>query len=290
MSSSPAHNAELAELLPVSRLSFGSALAWLLAALLVGMVGSVLLESAHLVTPLAASWALLGLVPLEMLVYLFALRSSNGPALGCLRSALGVLLALALRGGLVALLAWFLPSSSAEPDMLHQMLFHGWQLWPATLVQVLALGIYLWLVRDSLVPAEACWEYLMLTHVNGGGRRKRGASAADGATGRSAERQKLLLAALLEPREEGQKRPPQLALALALEESAARADEKKGRGTSRRRKRTGPILPLEAEPSPPEETPGPPPALLVAGGAGVDDTAPLPVVGEDDEPSAEESY
>ena len=177
-------------------LSPGSAVGWLVAAGGVALLGSILLEGARLVgrTPLAPA---LGLVlPLEIAVYLLALRESAGPVLEVGKTIGGLFCGLLLRAGLALGAGGISSSALAPPELGNQFLLYYVQLWPGVAVQIAAVAVLLWLLRDLwAVP-------------RGGGRagEQTAATAPGAATGLGGERRRALLAALLEP--EGEQPSP----------------------------------------------------------------------------------
>ena len=133
------------------RLPARDVLFWLVGASAVGVAGSALLENARLAGA-ASLGAMLAVVPiLELAFYLLALRESRGPRLPAAGIALALLAAAVLRAGLALLLAVIKFSPLAAAGLGSQFQLYYLRLWPAALVQILAVAIFLWLIRDSFV-------------------------------------------------------------------------------------------------------------------------------------------
>jgi len=236
------------------------AVVWLLAACVVGVVGSILLEGARVAAPLGLLTALAIVAPTELVLYLLALGAGS-PRLPRVRTTLGVLLGLFLRGAVALIVALVLPSPLAGEGLANHFLLFYVRLWPAALVQVLALTAFLWLIRDLLVvPPDTSVAVALPPAV----------------AGNSEKRQKELLAALLEP---GDREPgPQLYMGIGGEATDIPAAERSGRRGRRRRGTPvqAPLLGAEPAPAPPpreQET-----ALAAPLEPSTEDTAALPQV------------
>lgn len=253
------------------------AVAWLLAACVVGVVGSILLEGARVAAPLGLFTALAIVVPTEVVLYLLAL-GAGAPRLPRVRTTLGVFLGLLLRAALALILALVSPSPLAGEGLANHFLLFYARLWPAALVQVLALTAFLWLIRDLLVVPPDTPAVVSTPPV----------AQDDGG-----ERQKELLAALLEP---GDREPgPQLYMGIGGEATDMLPPERVRRGRRRRRQVAQTSL-LGAEPPPAPPPPEQETALAAPLEPSPEDTAALPQVAGPSEatspsstPPAEES-
>lgn len=185
-SSSSEGHARAAALTPLG------AVVWLLATAVVGILGVVLLEGARVTAPARLAPALVIVLPLELVCYLLALQETRGPRLRPVRTALGVFLGLIIRASLTLILGLVRASPLAGGGGLaSQFLLFYARLWPAALVQMLAVAAYLWLIRDLLAGEPLPEAY-------------RPALPWSEEPAEQAERQKELLSALLEPAEEEQ--------------------------------------------------------------------------------------
>ncbi len=234
------------------------AVVWLLAASVVGVVGSILLEGARVAAPIGLAPALVIIVPVEIACYLLALGAGI-PRLPRLRTTLGVILGLVLRGGLTAILAFVAPSPLGADGLTGQLLLYYACLWPAAVVQVLAVTAFLWLIRDLLVIARPVEEGPLPPPV----------------PGEEGDRQKQLLQALLEPADE-QAVPP---LPMGVGEGDLEPPRRSRFRRSRRRPAPPPQSPLlAAEPPPPPARQEQETALALPDQPAPDDTAALPLV------------
>ncbi|HEY3397685.1 MAG TPA: hypothetical protein VGM19_08505 [Armatimonadota bacterium] len=237
------------------------AVVWLLAAAVVGLVGSLLLEGARLAPPLELNPALAVVLPVELVLYLLAV-GTGGPRLGRGRTTLGVGLGFLLRAGLAALLAYLAPSALAGRELYDQFLLYYVQLWPAAAVQVLSLTAFLWLARDLLVaPDELVAEEVL-------------PPSGETSGGNSGERQRELLAALMEPNENAQ---GQYEMELPGGKLGAAPERRGLRLRGRRAAPVAPALPLEPPPPAPEPE-GYEEAVAGPFAALAEDTATLPQV------------
>lgn len=243
---------------------------WLLAAAIVGILGSVLLEGARVAGPARLAPALVIVLPLELACYLLALHEARGPRLSSGRIVLGVCLGLGVRAGLALILGLVRASPLAGGEGLaSQFLLFYARLWPAALVQMLAVAAYLWLVRDLLAGEPLPEPY-------------RPAFRRTEEPAEQAERQKELLSALLEPSDEEKAAEVQLDLDLKEEASVPPPADSP---PSRRRARRKVEEPVPQPPLISEEAPAPAPeasdtdsAAATVEEAGPDDTATLPQV------------
>ena len=233
---------------------------WLLAASVVGVVGSILLEGARVAAPIGLAPALVIIVPVEVALYLLAL-GAGVPRLPALRTTLGVLLGLALRAGLAVVLAVVAPSPLSTGGAWDgQLLLYYARLWPAAAVQVLAVTAFLWLIRDALAstrpPAEE--PYLLPDSGEAGGRQKQ------------------LLQALLEPADQDAVPP----LPMGMGEGELEPPRRSRFRRAGRKRAPAPQAPLlTPEPAPPPPRPAEETALALPNQPAADDTAALPLVG-----------
>jgi hypothetical protein len=234
------------------------AVVWLLAASVVGVVGSILLEGARVAAPIGLAPALIIIVPVELACYLLAL-GAGVPRLPRVRTTLGAILGLALRGALALILALVAPSPLSTGGVPGQFLLYYARLWPTALVQVLAVTAFLWLIRDLLAVRPPAEKEAVLPPAGGD----------------EGERQKQLLEALLEPTE------PQPAPPLPIEAGASEA-ESPPRSRLRRSRRRGEPAPqsplIGAEPPPAPARQEQETALALPTEPAADDTAALPLV------------
>jgi hypothetical protein len=232
-------------------------LVWLLAAGVVGVVGSMLLEGARLAAPISLQPALVILVPVELACYLLALGAGL-PRLTGGKTLLGVILGLLLRAGLAAILGLVAPSALAPGPVEQLMLLYYARLWPAALVQIVAVTAFLWLIRDLLVTRRTPLE------------EEAPLPAPEAGEGRQAQ----LLRALLEPAEP-RAVPP---LPMGVGEGDLEPPRK-----SRFRRPGRPKKPAPQSPLLPPEPPPPAPrqeteALALPTQPSPEDTAALPLV------------
>lgn len=178
-----------------------------------------------------------------------------------MRTTLGVILGLLLRAGLTVLLALVAPSPLGEAGLPGQLLLYYACLWPAALVQILAVSAFLWLIRDLLIIAPPPSEEFTLPTL------------APGPGGRQSQ----LLEALLEPAD-AHAVPP---LPMGVGEGELAPPPR--RSPFRRPRRPAappPQAPLpDAEPPPPTAPPVPDTALALPTQPAPDETAALPLVG-----------
>jgi len=167
------------------RLSLPSALVWLLAVAVVGVLGTILLTdsgiSAELPLRKAIGWVWL----VELLLYLVVLLAPAGevPVVGVFA---GLIVAFVVRAGLAGLCAIINTHGSLSESFGFYYAGH----WLGALVQVLVVAIYLWLVRSLLERGPAPrWGPIL---------------PSPGDAEDHAERQRLLLAALRESDEDEQ--------------------------------------------------------------------------------------
>jgi hypothetical protein len=177
------------------------------------------------------------------------------------RTTLGVFLGLFLRGAMALILALVSPSPLAGEGLGNHFLLFYVRLWPAALVQILALTAFLWLIRDLLaVPPDTSVAVTLPPSVERNGEK----------------RQKELLAALLEP---GDREPgPQLYMGIGGEATDTPAAERSGRRGRRRRGKPVQTPLLGAEPSPAPPPPEQETALAAPLEPSAEDTAALPQV------------
>ena len=232
-------------------------LVWLLAAGVVGVVGSMLLEGARVAAPISLQPALVMLVPVELACYLLALGAGL-PRLTGGKTVLGVILGLVVRAGLAALLGFVAPSALAPGPVEQVALLYYARLWPAALVQIVAVTAFLWLIRDLLVTRRAPEEETPLPPPEEG-------------EGRQAQ----LLRALLEPAEP-RAVPP---LPMGVGEGDLEPPRKARFRRAGRPKKPAPQAPLlPAEPPPPAPRQETKPALALPTQPSAEDTAALPLV------------
>ena len=220
-------------------LSAAGLLVWLLAAGAVGVLGSLLLEGARVAAPLRLPPALAMIVAVEVALYLLALCATGGPWLSGLRALGGLLLGLLFRAAQALLLAVAVSSPLAEGGGLGiRFTLYYARLWPAALVQVIAVAVFLWVIRDQLAGPEP---------------EPKPRSVAPPGNAQTREERRELLSALLEPSPVAT--PPAQPVV----------------GET-------PVAPVVAVDAPTPEPPGGPPATLgPAPGPAPDDTAALPV-------------
>lgn len=235
------------------------AVVWLLAAGVVGVVGSILLEGARVAAPIGLAPALVIVVPVEIACYLLAL-GAGVPRLPRLRTTLGVVLGLILRGGLTAILAFVAPSPLGNDGLPGQLLLYYARLWPAALVQILAVTAFLWLIRDLLAMSRPIEEEAVLPPASEDAGERRGQ----------------LLRALLEPADPHAIPPLPMGVGEGDLETPPRSRLRRGR----RRAAPAPQSPLIAvEPAPPPARQEQETALALPTLPAADDTAALPLVG-----------
>lgn len=249
---SPLREAENAGLLTP-----GGVVLWLLAAGVVGVVGSILLEGARVAAPIGLAPALIIVLPLELACYLLAL-GAGVPRLPPGRTTLGVFLGLVLRAALALILSMLAPSPLGGEGMRGQFLLYYARLWPTALVQLLAVTSFLWLIRDLLAVVPPPEPRPVL-------------APADADEG---ERQRQLLEALLEPSE------PVVAPPLPVDSGEPQPPPPRSRRSRSPRRRVAaaqsPLLsPAPAPPPPPPEQET---ALALPAEPAPDDTAALPLV------------
>jgi hypothetical protein len=233
-------------------------LVWLLAAGVVGVVGSLLLEGARVAAPIPLTPALVIVLPVELACYLLAL-GAGVPRLSGGKTVLGLVLGLLLRAGLTAILGFVAPSPLAPGGLEPGLLLYYARLWPAALVQIIAVTAFLWLIRDLLVSRPAPEEE----------------EAPLPAPEAGEARQQQLLRALLEPAEP--KAVPPLPMGMGegdLEPPRRSVFHRKGR--ARKPAPQSPLLPAEPPPAPPRQEADT--ALALPLQPSPDDTAALPLV------------
>jgi hypothetical protein len=237
-------------------------LLWLLAAGVVGVVGSLLLEGARVAAPIRLAPALVMIVPVEWACYLLAL-GAGVPRLSGGKTVLGVGLGLVLRGGLAAVLGTLAPSPLAPGGVEQGWLFYYARLWPAALVQILAVTAFLWLIRDLLLTRRAPEEAAALPPPEEGEAR-----------------QQQLLRALLEPAEPRAVPPLPMGMGEGDLEPPRRARFRPARLLGRGRRPApapqSPLLAAEPPPAPPRQEIDT--ALALPRQPSPDDTAALPLV------------
>ena len=238
---------------------------WLIFSVVVAVAGTVLLERSQVGGPVAAAGWSLALLVAEIICYLVVLTVAVSSAVGASRAFVGTLLGLVIRAGICVITTQVAaPVQASDAGYLGQFSYFYLSYWPGALVQICAVAIFLWVLRDM-------W-----------GTSGRDVFCAPGQTEADAEawenrfeRQRELLAALMEPStEEGSGVVEERVLADSAEAPASAGfyeDIDSSESLT---------LPLEESESESPEAFG---DMAAAVAEGADDTSLIPVVAEEPE-------
>jgi len=239
---------------------------WLIFTVVVAVAGTVLLESSQVGRPLTVGLWSLALLIAEIICYLLVLTVAAASSIGASRAFVGTLLGLIVRGGISVITAQVTAPVQVTTGSFWAGFSYFYLLyWPGVLVQICAVAIFLWVVRDTWTSD--------LTDEFGFGA---GAEAYAPLDDDQAVRQRELLAALMESDEDEVSEPPSgRELPEELPQPSVRAgfyDDLDSRESL--------MLALE-------ETDSEPPGVIVDMPAAeeerADDTSRLPVVSEEPE-------
>lgn len=221
---------------------------WLALTVIVGAVGCIMLDRGQVGAPLPLSRALPLVLGLEILVYLAALLAGGRALIPAGRVALGIVLGLVIRATIsvvVAQLSKTGPGQEGMPTWFGLFGYYYVQYWPGALVQVLAVTVFLWFIRDVWEVSESRWAV----------REDRQPFRAGPETAEDPEvRREELLTALMEGPEEEEVAPAgpepereQLELESAITQMPAAEVERPG--TAEKEEDTSPIpVVIEGEP------------------------------------------
>ncbi len=131
---------------------------WLTSAAIVGVVGCIVLDRAGVGRPLPLGRALIMVLAVEILLYLLVLMAGGRGVIPAGRVVVGTGLGLIIRAGLSLIAAQLaMPVRAAAHSMAAGFGFYYAQYWPGALVQILAVSVFLWLIRDLWQIRETRW-------------------------------------------------------------------------------------------------------------------------------------
>ena len=193
---------------------------WLGATALVGVAGCIMLERGHVGQPLPLGRAVVLVLAVEILLYLAALLVGGRGLIPAGRVVMGIVLGMVIRASLSLIAVQLaMPVRAGAPTLTAGLGFYYAQYWPGALVQILAVSVFLWFVRDVWETSEMRWTV---------GERAEEFVPPLGAAEDGQTRREELLAALMEGPEDEEAEPTepalereQLELALAREETLA---------------------------------------------------------------------
>ncbi len=171
---------------------------WLIFTVVVAVAGTMLLESSQVGRPLTVGLWSLALLIAEIVCYLLVLTVAAASSIGASRAFVGTLLGLITRGGISVITAQVTAPVQVTTGSFWVGFSYFYLLyWPGVLVQVCAVAVFLWVLRDM-------WTTGLRDEFDFGAGAEVYAPLDDD----QAVRQRALLAALMESDEEEVTEPP----------------------------------------------------------------------------------